>query len=292
MKLYFYAGRWQETLRELKDGIYTGERAMFQAKDTDFERCIFEDGESPLKHSRNITLEGTSFRWKYPLWYSENIKVSGCTFFEMARAGIWYTNDIELNDVTYIAPKGFRRCSNVKLENVVFKDAKETLWDCENITMKNVSANGDYLAMNSRNIDIDRLELTGNYCFDGARDIKIKNSRLISKDAFWNCENVTAENCYICGEYLGWNSRSLTFVNCTIESLQGLCFIDDLKMIGCVLQNTTLAFEYSTVNADICGNIDSVKNPSGGVIRARSIGEIIMESDKVDVSKTKIFTDM
>ena len=49
-----------------------------------------------------------------------------------------------------------------------------------------------------------------------------------------------------------------------------------------------MSFEYCTVDAEITGKIDSVKNPSGGRIKADSIGELIMEPDKVDITKTEI----
>jgi hypothetical protein len=67
-----------------------------------------------------------------------------------------------------------------------------------------------------------------------------------------------------------------------------MCYIDNLVMKNCKLINTTLAFEYSTVDADISSKIDSVLNPSGGVIRAESIAELIIEKDKVNPQKTKI----
>ena len=118
--------------------------------------------------------------------------------------------------------------------------------------------------------------------------MEIHNARMLSKDAFWNSENVTVYDSFISGEYLGWNAKNLTLINCTIESLQGMCYIDNLVMKNCELLNTTLAFEYSTVNADIMGKIDSVMNPSGGVIRADHIDELIVEKDKVDPAKTKI----
>ncbi|MBR0366741.1 MAG: DUF3737 family protein, partial [Clostridia bacterium] len=54
------------------------------------------------------------------------------------------------------------------------------------------------------------------------------------------------------------------------------------------LINTTLAFEYSTVEAEISSKIGSVINPSGGIIRAERIDELIMEKDKVDINKTRI----
>ena len=275
-------------MKDILTGTFTGERALFMAQDKHVKNSVFEDGESPLKHSKHIEVEGSQFKWKYPLWYSEDIIVKNCTFFEMGRAGIWYTKNISVSDCEYIAPKGFRRCDGVTITNVNFPNAAETLWQCRNVKMKNVTAKGDYLAMNCEDMEIDGLELDGNYSFDGARNITIRNSRLMSKDAFWNSENITAENCYISGEYLGWNSKNLTLINCTIESLQGLCFCENLTLINCRLVNTTLAFEYSTVNADIIGTVDSIKNPSGGVIKCDGIGELIMEEDKVDVSKTEI----
>ena len=154
--------------------------------------------------------------------------------------------------------------------------------------MENVTAKGDYFAMNSQNMKMKDLTLYGNYSFDGVKNVEIRNSRLLSKDAFWNSENVTVYDSFISGEYLGWNARNLTLVNCTIESLQGMCYIDNLVMKNCKLVNTTLAFEYSTVDADIVGKIDSVLNPSGGIIRADSIAELTIEKDKVDPGKTKI----
>lgn len=91
------------------------------------------------------------------------------------------------------------------------------------------------------------------------------------------------------GEYLGWNAKNLTFVNCTIESLQGLCYIENLVMKNCTLLNTTLSFEYSTgIDAQINGRINSVMNPSDGVIRADEIGDLILDQTKVDLDKTQI----
>lgn len=46
-------------------------------------------------------------------------------------------------------------------------------------------------------------------------------------------------------------------------------------MVNCKLINTTLAFEYSTVDAQIVNTVDSVLNPSGGIIRADKIGKLI-----------------
>lgn len=275
-------------MKEIQQAILTGERALFQGQDLRITDSIFEDGESPLKESRDIELAGSMFKWKYPLWYAENITARHCTWFEMARAGVWYTNHITVEDSAIEAPKNFRRCADVTLRDVSIPNAAETLWNCEQVTMERVMAKGDYFAMNCRHMAIHDLTLYGNYSFDGVEDVEIHHSRLLSKDAFWNSNNVTVYDSFISGEYLGWNAKNLTLINCTIESLQGLCYIDHLVMKNCRLLNTTLAFEYSTVDAELVGRVESVKNPSGGRICVDEIGELIMEPDKIDPTRTTI----
>lgn len=275
-------------MEEIKQKVYIGERPLFHGKDLRLYDTIFTDGESPLKESRNIELYGCMFQWKYPLWYAKDIVAKDCTWLKMGRSGVWYTDNITLENCVIDAPKNFRRCHGVKLQNVSFSDAAETLWSCEDVTLDHVVAKGDYFGMNSKGLKINDFTLYGNYAFDGARDIEVRNAKMVSKDSFWNAENVTVYDSFISGEYLGWNSKNLTFVNCTIESLQGMCYIENLVMKNCKLINTTLAFEYSTVDAEIHSRIDSVFNPSGGVIRADEIGELTMDPEKIDPSKTTI----
>ena len=275
-------------MKEIKGQKFAGERSLFMGKDLYIEDTVFEDGESPLKESSNIQLVNSTFNWKYPLWYSNNIRLKNCTLTSTARAGVWYTHNITFTDCDISAPKTFRRSSGITLENINMPNAQETLWTCKNVTMKNVKAQGDYICMNCEDMEVDNFDLLGNYAFDGAKNITIRNSKLITKDAFWNSENITVIDSEVRGEYLGWNSKNLTFINCTLESLQGLCYIENLVLKNCKLINTTLAFEYSTVDADIDGGVDSVLNPSGGRICADYIGELKIEKDRVDPEKISI----
>ena len=267
---------------------FVGERALFAENGLILKNCTFADGESPIKECSDIEAYGCLFHWRYPIWYSENIKVEDSTMFADARAAVWYTTGISVKNTVVQAPKSFRRCHGVALDNVKFSDADETLWHCSGVKLDHCYVKGEYFAMNSENMDIHDLTLVGKYSFDGTKNCVIDSSHLVTKDAFWNTENVTVRNSIISSEYLGWNAKNLTLENCTVESLQGMCYIDNLVMRNCRLLNTTLAFEYSTVDADITGSVDSVLNPSGGRITADSIGELIVEKDKVDPSRTKI----
>ena len=277
-----------KAMKEVNQEYLTGERPLFHGENLTINDTIFANGESPLKESNNIELNGSMFQWKYPLWYSKNIVAKDCTWFEMARAGVWYTDHLVVKDAVIEAPKNFRRCHEISLMNTTLTNAAETLWHCDGVILEQVSAKGDYFAMNSKNMKIKDFQLVGNYSFDGASNVEIHNAKLLSKDAFWNSENVTVYDSFISGEYLGWNAKNLTLINCTIESLQGMCYIENLVMRNCKLLNTTLAFEYSTVDVEICGKIDSVMNPSSGIIRADEIKELIMEADKINPEKTQI----
>lgn len=272
---------------------FGGERALYGSHDLRLQDTVFKEGESPLKEGRNLELDNVLFTWKYPLWYCSNVKAENTTWYEMARSGIWYTNHISVRDCLFEAPKNFRRCNDVRIENTSFSNAEETLWNCRNVTLKNVVANrADYFGMGSSDLEIEGLTLYGNYGFDGAKNITIRSSKLLSKDAFWNTENVTVYDSFISGEYLGWNSKNITFVNCSIESLQGLNYIENLKLVNCRLINTTLAFEYSTnIDAEITTEIDSVTNPESGVIRAKGIRQLFLDEDKIDPTKTGFVLD-
>ncbi len=275
-------------MKEIIQQSLKGERALFGTHDARISYCTFAEGESPLKESSNLEIDNCLFKWKYPLWYTKDVKMTNCTLFDMARAGIWYVDNISVSDTVIEAPKNFRRARGVRLQNVDFPNASETLWHCQDIEMVDVTAKGDYFAMNCKNVRAEHFTLVGNYSFDGGENIEIRNSRMLSRDSFWNAENVTVYDSFISGEYLGWNSRNITLIDCTIESLQGMCYIDNLVMKNCRLINTNLAFEYSSADVEIVGQVDSVFNPKGGVIRADRIGELIMDGRKVKIDQTKI----
>ena len=145
--------------------------------------------------------------------------------------------------------------------------------------------------MNCRYVKVTDLDLIGDYSFDGVVNLEVSDSHLASKDAFWNTENATVRNSFITGEYLGWNSKNLTLIDCTIESLQGMCYIDNLVMKNCRLINTTLAFEYSNVEADVRGTVESVFNPGKGTIKADRIRHLVIQKDRIDPDLTRIVCD-
>lgn len=163
--------------RQINQEYLTGERPLFGESGLQINHTLFGEGESPLKECHQIEMENSMFQWKYPLWYSSDIEVKDSTWAEMARAGVWYTNNIHIENALIEAPKNFRRCNQLKLDNVFLPNAAETLWNCSNVTLNQVCAKGDYFAMNCTDMQIDNFELAGNYCFDGAKNVEIHHAK-------------------------------------------------------------------------------------------------------------------
>ncbi|WP_455530219.1 DUF3737 family protein [Ruminococcus sp.] len=275
-------------MKEIQNEHFSGERALYQANGLQISGTSFGYGESPLKRSSYIRLADSTFSSKFPLWHSEMIKLKNCMMTEDGRAAVWYTKEVNADDIIIEAPKCFRRCNRISLRNVSFPNGDEVLWKCNSVRIDRVKVNGDYFAMDCDGMEISGLELVGAYAFDGVRNVTVRDSVIDCRDAFWNSENVVIYNSTIKGKCFGWNSKNISLINCTVESREGMCYIDNLMMKNCKLPNTSFAFEYSMVNAEIIGNIDSIRNPRGGIIKADSIGVVILEQDKIDPSRTTI----
>ncbi len=137
-------------------------------------------------------------------------------------------------------------------------------------------------------MQINGLDMKGKYSFQYLENAVIENSVLDTKDAFWHSRGVTVKNSVIKGEYLAWYSENLKLINCKIIGTQPLCYAKGLVLENCEMQDTDLSFEYSEVNAQIKGDILSVKNPAGGFIQADSIGEIILDENQLPGANCKI----
>ena len=85
-------------MKVLNQGVFEGERALYNISDTKIEFSTFENGESPLKECKNLEIDSSIFKWKYPLWYCENIKVRDSVLLDTARSGIWYTKNISMEN--------------------------------------------------------------------------------------------------------------------------------------------------------------------------------------------------
>lgn len=268
-------------MKKIVNQEFGGERPLYCTRDLELENVVIHAGESALKETANIRATNCVFEGKYPFWICDGFTVKNCLFKEGARAALWYSRNLLMEDSRVEAPKMFREMEGVKLRRVQLVNALETFWGCRDIDIEDVEAvHGDYIFMHCRDIKVRNLKLQGNYSFQWSRNVEIHDSYLDTKDAFWETENVTVYDSTINGEYLGWHSRNLRLVRCHITGGQPLCYAEGLVLEDCTFgADAVLAFEYSSVQASLKGNVPSVKNPRTGRILADSYGEIILDAN-------------
>ena len=268
------------------DEIFDQERALYNIKNTEVINCTFAgpaDGESALKETRDVLVKNCTFSLRYPLWHARGFVLDHVHMDELTRAAIWYSYDGVIKNTIMNGIKCLRECENIRIE-----DSKaysmEFGWKTRSLEIYRSEIEAQYFLLECQDVTIEELKLKGKYSFQYVENMTICNSYLDTKDAFWHGKNITVKDSVLKGEYLAWFSEGLTLINCKIIGTQPLCYCKDLKLINCTMEGTDLAFEYSEVEADIKGDILSVKNPKSGTIIADSVGEIIWDDPAMEVN--------
>ena len=225
----------------IKDKEFGGERPLFATHDLRLERITIVDGESGIKQCQNMEADDCRFFGKYPWWHVDGAVITNCYFAPGSRSAIWYTNNLRMQHCVIDGPKFFREMKNVVLEDVVINDADETFWRVDGLTIRNVKLHdGTYPFMFSNDIYVDGLESDSKYVFQYCKNVEVHNARIVTKDSFWECEILE---------------------DCTFDA------------------QCARVFEYTTVNANIRGHIENIKNPTSGHIVADSIGSITIDEN-------------
>ena len=257
------------------------ERALYHLQNTQVENCRFAgpaDGESVLKEARNVAVKDCAFSLRYPLWHVRGFSLENCTMDDKTRAAIWYSEGGKILNSELGGIKALRECKDVVISGSTV-NSQEFGWKCSEISLKDTSVTAEYLFFDSRDVQLENVKMKGKYSFQYMENLTIRNSNLDTKDAFWHSKNVTVENSTLKGEYLAWFSDGLTLINCHISGTQPFCYCRNLKLVNCTMEATDLSFEYSDVEAEIRGHVDSIKNPRSGVITVDSVGEVLMTDD-------------
>ncbi len=277
----------------IKGQTFDEERALYNAAHTDVVCCNFAgpaDGESALKEARDIKVKECTFSLRYPLWHVVDFTVSEVTMDDKTRAPIWYAKHGTLKNCEIYGVKAVRECEDIQIKDSTINSV-EFGWKCDGLDLKDVTINSEYIFFDSRNVSLTNVTMTGKYSFQYVDGLKITDCNLDTKDAFWHSKNVTVKNCVVKGEYLAWFSENLTLINCKIIGTQPFCYCKNLKLINCTMEGCDLAFEYSEVEADVKGRIDSVKNPKSGTITCDEVGEIIMGNAVMECSGQVVTRD-
>ena len=278
-------------MKQITNQVFDEERALYAITEAEVEHCRFEgpaDGESAFKEAKDVVVRDCDFHLRYPFWHTARAELSEIRMYGTCRAALWYSQDIAIDRSELRGIKALRECANVSLRATQVESA-EFGWFCKDITVEDSSLAGEYLFMHSEKITLRNVSLKGKYSFQYCKNVEIFDSVLDTKDAFWESENIAVYNSTVKGEYLAWYAKNLRLVNCKIIGTQPLCYANGIVLENCTMESCDLSFEYSHVDADIKGKIDSVKNPlAESRIVADEIGEIILDENRRDEGRAEI----
>ncbi len=263
-----------------RDKTYDEERALYGIEDSEVVNCLFDgpaDGESALKECKGISVENCEFRLRYPFWHVNDGFVKDCKMSDTCRAALWYDKNVTLENCILGGIKALRECENTVMKNCEVV-SEEFGWRCRGLKINDCSVESMYPFFECKNAEFNGLSLKGKYSFQYIENAVLRNCELRTKDAFWHCKNVTVEDSFVQGEYLAWYSENLKLVRCKIVGTQPLCYCKGLVLEDCEMIDADFAFEKSEVEATVNSHIISVKNPVSGFIKAKSIGEIILDA--------------
>ena len=273
-------------MKRIENSQFDEERSLYNIKNTLVTNCIFagpKDGESVLKETREIKVNDCQFSLRYPLWHAKKYELVNSYFDKDTRAPIWYSDEGLINNCTFKGIKLLRECHNTTIRNSRINSI-EFGWKCSNIEVEDCDIDSEYIFLDSNDISLKNTQFKGKYSFQYIKHLVIDHCQLDTKDAFWHSEDIIVRNSLVKGEYLGWFSKNLTLINCQIIGTQPLCYCENLKLINCTMEACDLSFEYSDVEADIIGHVDSIKNPKSGTITLDSLGELIEENSIMETS--------
>ena len=265
--------------KKIEGQTFAEERALYGSRELQVINCAFdgeEDGESALKESSDIVVQNTLCNLRYPFWHDHGLAILSCELTEKCRAALWYSEQISIHDSKLHGIKALRECRDVHIDRCEILSA-EFGWSSEQVLMERSSAEGEYFMLRGRDLRFSDVTFRGKYSYQYVKNVTMENCVLDTKDAFWHAEDVTLRNCTVKGEYLAWYSKRLTMIDCKIIGTQPFCYCEDLKLINCEMIDADLAFEKSSVEAEITTPVVSIKNPTSGYICAPAVGELILD---------------
>ncbi|MBQ4021631.1 MAG: DUF3737 family protein [Bacteroidales bacterium] len=95
-------------MKEIKNQEFGGERPLYCEHDLYLENVVIHAGESAIKETSDITAVRCRFEGKYPFWCCDRFTVKDCIITVGARAALWYSRDLLMEDTIVDAPKMFR----------------------------------------------------------------------------------------------------------------------------------------------------------------------------------------
>jgi len=210
------------------DGSADGESAFKEGRDIAVDHCFF-NLRYPFWHDTGLKIENSEMTefCRAALWYSENVEISDtklhgikalreCANIKIRGCDIvspefgWFVRGITMENCTAESEYFMMRSDRLNFRDVCFKgkysfqyitdsvfdncvfDTKDAFWHGKNITVRNSTIKGEYLAWYSENITFENCKIIGTQPLCYCKNLKLINCEMIDTDLSFERSEVEA----------------------------------------------------------------------------------------------------
>ena len=178
-------------MKIIENQTFDEERALYGSSQLLVRNCAFDgpaDGESAFKECHQIDVEDCFFNLRYPFWHDHGLTIRHSELTENCRAALWYSDHLTFRDVYMKGKYSFQYITDSVFENCVF-DTKDAFWHAKNVTVRNSTIKGEYLAWYSDGLTLINCKIIGTQPLCYCKNLKLLNCEMLETDlAFENSQ--------------------------------------------------------------------------------------------------------
>ena len=210
------------------DGPADGESALKESEDIRVSGCFF-NLRYPFWHDNRLTVKDSEMTelCRAALWYSTDIEIMDtklhgikalreCSRVKMRGCDIispefgWSVQDMEMKDCTVQSEYFMMRSGRLDFNRVELKgkysfqyiqdsvfecctfDTKDAFWHAKNVTIRNSTVKGEYLAWYCENVTFENCRIIGTQPLCYCKNLKLINCEMIDTDLSFERSDVEA----------------------------------------------------------------------------------------------------
>ena len=219
-------------------------------------------------------IKDQKFGGERPLFAQHDLRLENVTITD-GESGIKQCQRMEAYDCKFYGKYPWWHVDGAYIENCYFAlGSRSAIWYTNDMVMKNSRIDGPKFFREMKNLELENVEITdADETFWKVDGLKLKNVKLHGGTYPF----MFSQNIYVDGLE---SDKNVRLVNCHLAGEQLLCYTENLVLENCTIDPMCdRMFEYSTVEADIKGHIENIKNPTSGHIIADSIGSITIDEN-------------
>lgn len=194
------------------DGPADGESALKEAKEVSVQNCFF-NLRYPFWHDEGLQIKGSEMTefCRAALWYSHHVEISDTKLHGIK--ALRECGDIKMRDCDIISPEFGWSVQGIDMENCT-AEGEYFMMRSDHLNFYKVHLKGKYSFQYITDSVFDDCILDTKDAFWHAQNVTIRNSTVKGEYLAWYSENITFENCKIIGTQPLCYCKNLKLINC------------------------------------------------------------------------------